>query len=261
MTRQGGAREVRDPSAATGGSGTADPGNVALFAKLAADWWNPKGPNRLLHAVNPVRMGFVREAAIAHLGADPRSRRPLAGLAALDAGCGGGLATEALARMGAETTGIDASDEMIAVARAHADTMGLSIRYIAGEVADLVRAEAGRFELVTSFEVVEHVADTGVFLGALRALLRPGGLFIFSTPNRTLASLAIVKLGAEYVTGDIPKGGHDWRKFLRPEEMERALGTAGFRLERIEGLGWSPGRGLRIGGRRDLDYIGIAIAS
>ncbi|WP_448581946.1 bifunctional 2-polyprenyl-6-hydroxyphenol methylase/3-demethylubiquinol 3-O-methyltransferase UbiG [Thermaurantiacus sp.] len=247
-----------EPAPATG---TADPGNVALFEKLAGQWWDPDGPNRLLHAINPVRMGFVREAAIAHLGADARARRPLAGLAALDAGCGGGLATEALARMGAATTGVDAAVQSIAVAEAHAAAAGLDIRYITGEVTELAREAPGQFDLAVCFEVVEHVAEVGVFLAALRTLLRHGGLLVFSTPNRTLASLALVKFGAEYVTGDIPKGGHDWRKFLRPHEMERALGAAGFRVARMEGLGWSPTRGFSIGGGRDLDYIGAAIAA
>ncbi len=242
-------------------AGTAGPDNVALFGRLAGQWWDPDGPNRLLHAMNPVRMAHVRAAAIAHLGADPRSRRPLAGLAALDAGCGGGLAAEALARMGAETTGIDASADMIAVARAHASAGGLAIRYIAGDIGELARDEPGRFDLATCFEVVEHVADVPGFLAALRALLRPGGLLVFSTPNRTLASLAIVKFGAEYVTGDVPKGGHDWRKFLRPDEMTRALADAGFRLERIDGLVWSPATGFRVGERRDLDYLGVATAA
>ncbi len=239
---------------------TIDPPNVALFARMAAEWWNPHGPNRLLHALNPARLAFIRRVALAHFDRDPKARRPLQGLVAVDVGCGGGLVSEPLARMGAAVTGLDAAPESIAIARRHAEAQGLAIAYETGEVGPFAEAQAGRFDLATALEVVEHVADVGAFLRALRTLLRPGGLLLFSTPNRTLASLAIVKVGAEYVARALPRGAHDWRKFLTPEELARRLAGAGFAVKAIEGIGWTPTQGFRVGGSRQIGYIGAATA-
>ncbi|MFQ3664572.1 MAG: bifunctional 2-polyprenyl-6-hydroxyphenol methylase/3-demethylubiquinol 3-O-methyltransferase UbiG [Sphingomonadaceae bacterium] len=254
------ARPAARPAAAAGPAGTADPANVALFAGLAKDWWDPNGPNRLLHRINPARMAYIRDRAVAHFGRDPRARQPLLGLRAIDVGCGGGLVAEPLARMGAETSGLDAAGDSIAVARAHAAARGLAIDYHHGEITALAEASPAAFDLATCLEVVEHVADRAAFLAALRRLLKPGGLLVFSTPNRTLASLLLVKVGAEYVTGDIPKGGHDWRRFLTPEEMTRALAAAGLRVDEIAGFSWSPATGFRVGGSPQVTYIGHATA-
>jgi 2-polyprenyl-6-hydroxyphenyl methylase/3-demethylubiquinone-9 3-methyltransferase len=238
---------------------TIDADNVALFGETAAQWWDPQGPHRLLHRLNPVRLDFIRTAAIDHFGRDSRDRRPLAGLRALDVGCGGGLVTEPLARMGAETHGLDASPDSIAAARDHARAQGLSIRWHVGEVADLAARHAHGFDLITCLEVVEHVADVPAFLASLRSLLAAGGLLIFSTPNRTLQSLAIVKVGAEYVLRVVPRGAHDWRAFLTPAELSAQLEAAGFTVDAIRGLSWSPARGFRLSENRAITYIGAAI--
>lgn len=239
-------------------AGTVDPANVALFAGLARDWWDPDGPNRLLHRINPARMAHVRDVAAAHFGRDARRRRPFEGLSALDVGCGGGLVAEPLARMGAAVTAIDAATESVEVARAHAAAMGLSIDYRAGEVAAL--EGLAPVDLLTCLEVVEHVADVPAFLAALRRRVKPGGLLVFSSPNRTMASLAVVKIGAEYVARAIPKGGHDWRQFLTPAELSGKLEAAGFRVEAIRGFGWSPATGFRVTDDSSITYIGHAVA-
>lgn len=239
---------------------TADPSNVALFGALAADWWNPDGSSRLLHRVNPVRLGYVRARAAGHFGRDLRQRRLLQGLSILDVGCGGGLAAEPLARMGGRVTAIDTGAEQIAVARDHAEAQGLEIDYRCLEAADLAAQAPKAFDLVTCFEVVEHVTDVPAFLRSLHELLKPGGLLIFSTPNRTARSWAVLIAGAERIARLIPAGGHDWNRFLKPEELEEALGAAGFDVDGIDGLGWSPLEGFRIGEDRSVNYIGAAIA-
>ncbi len=239
---------------------TADPDNVALFGRLAADWWNPDGSSRLLHRVNPARLGYIRDRVATHFGRDIRSRRLLDGLAVLDVGCGGGLVAEPLARMGGDVTAIDSGAEQIEVARRHAAAQGLEIDYLAMEAQDLARDRPNAFDLVTCLEVVEHVTDVPAFLSALRALLRPGGLLIFSTPNRTAASWAVLIAGAERIARLIPAGGHDWNRFLTPDELGEALMAAGFELDRIDGLGWSPLSGFRIGKDRSVNYIGAAVA-
>lgn len=237
---------------------TADAGNIALFGTLAADWWDPDGSSRLLHRINPARLGFIHEVTAEHFRRDAKSLKLLKGLSALDVGCGGGLVAEPLARMGAAVSGIDAGEQVIAVAREHAGAQGLDIAYRAGDVLDLAKEMPGHFDLITCLEVVEHVAERGPFLAALHDLLKPGGLLIFSTPNRTLASYAVLIVGAEKLTRLIPDGGHSWRQFITPEELSADLGAAGFEVGPIRGLSWSPMRGFHISDDRGINYIGTA---
>lgn len=236
-----------------------DQANVALFARNAADWWDPRGASRLLHAVNPVRLRYIREAGEAHFGWDPRSIRPLAGMRVLDVGCGGGLLTEPLARLGGTVTGLDAADESIVVASAHAAAAGLAIDYRATSLEELAENGTAPFDLITAMEVVEHVADRASFLTALTQLLAPGGLVVFSTPNRTAASFAVLIAGAEYLLRLIPRGAHDWRQFLRPEELAAEFAAAGLRVVATDGIGWSPAQGFAKGTDQSINYIGTAV--
>lgn len=232
--------------------------NVALFGGMAAQWWDPQGSSKLLHRVNPARLTFIRDAVSLHFGRSKSARHPLAGLLALDVGCGGGLVAEPLARMGATVSGIDAGEDVIAVARAHAASQTLAIDYRAGDVTALAEAMPGCFDLVTCLEVVEHVTDVPVFLAALRGLLKPGGLLVFSTPNRTPQSWAVLIAGAERLTGLIPKGGHDWKQFITPDELTQKLAQAGLRVESIRGLSWSLSKGFHVGDDMTVNYIGTA---
>jgi len=230
---------------------TIDPREAEHFGKLAADWWNPKGSSAMLHRLNPARLGYIRAAVDTHWGGDSASFAPLAGKTAIDVGCGAGLLVEPLARLGARMTGIDAAPENIGAARAHAAATGLDIEYIAGGIENL----PGRsFDLVTSMEVIEHVTDPAAFVRALAGALAEGGLMILSTPNRTLAShLAMITLAEG--TGAIPKGTHDWSKFLRPEELEALLADAGLKVIDRTGLGLSPARGFVTGTNEALNYL------
>ena len=234
---------------------TIDPKEAAHFGKMAAEWWDPKGSSAMLHKLNPVRLGYIRAAIDGHWHGDSASRRPLEGRTALDVGCGAGLLCEPLARLGAVVTGLDAAPENIEAARIHAAGQGLMIDYRAGEVRQL----AGRhFDLVTSMEVIEHVTDPASFIRALVALLAPGGLMILSTPNRTAVSrLAMITVGEGL--GQIPKGTHDWDKFLTPEELTTLLEQAGMRVSDITGLGFSPGHGFALSENRALNYLVTAV--
>lgn len=232
---------------------TIDRTEAAHFGALAADWWDPVGRSAMLHRLNPARLGYIRARLLAHWGGDGAARRPLAGRRALDVGCGGGLLAEPLARLGAAVTAIDAAPEAIAVARAHAEGQGLTIDYRAGEVAALI-ADPARFDLVTALEVVEHVADVDAFLAALGALLAPGGLLILSTPNRTAKSRLLTVTLAE-ATGAVPRGTHDWHKFLTPDELAGRLTAAGFQVVDVAGLEVSLGRGFFVGEDTALGYF------
>lgn len=237
---------------------TADPQNVALFGELARDWWDPDGSSKLLHRINPARLRYIRDAAVAHFRLDAHTRRALAGLSALDVGCGGGLVAEPLARMGADVSGIDAGEDVIAVAREHARMQGLQIDYRAGDVTALAKAMPARFDIVTCLEVVEHVSDVPEFLAALSGLLKPGGLLIFSTPNRTPLSWVVLIAGAERLAKLIPSGGHEWKHFLTPDELTLKLANAGLRVQDISGLSWSPFKGFHVGSDVSVNYIGTA---
>jgi 2-polyprenyl-6-hydroxyphenyl methylase/3-demethylubiquinone-9 3-methyltransferase len=240
-------------AAATTNARTIDRAEAAHFGALAADWWDPAGQSAMLHRLNPARLGYIRDRLLAHWGGDAAARRPLAGRRALDVGCGGGLLAEPLARLGATVTAIDAAPEAIAVARAHAADQGLAIDYRAGEVATLI-AEHTRFDLVTALEVVEHVADVDAFLAALGTLLAPGGLLILSTPNRTAKSRLLTVTLAE-ATGAVPRGTHDWHKFLTPDELTARLTAAGFEIVDLAGLEVSLSRGFSVGDDMGLGYF------
>jgi 2-polyprenyl-6-hydroxyphenyl methylase/3-demethylubiquinone-9 3-methyltransferase len=212
-------------------SGTADEAEVRKFNALAAEWWDPMGPMRPLHAMNPLRIGWIAERL--------RRRGGPAGLSVLDVGCGAGLASEALARLGCEVTGLDAAPDALAAARAHAEAGGLRIAYRQGGPEDLA-AEGARFDAVVALEVVEHVADRAAFCAALAALAKPGAPVFLSTLNRTARSFLKAKVGAEYLLRLLPVGTHDWRQFPTPGELGTALRRAGLRPVDIAGMVMDP---------------------
>ncbi len=195
-----------------------DPEEVARFSAMADDWWKQDGKFAPLHKFNPVRLGFIRDAALARFGRDGAVRQPFAGLTLLDIGCGGGLLSEPMSRLGFGVTGVDASSRNIGAASAHAASQNLTIDYRA-DTAEALLARGERFDVVLNMEVIEHVADPGQFLRDTAAMLKPGGLMIVATLNRTLKSLALAKIGAEYVLRWVPAGTHDWNKFLKPQEL------------------------------------------
>ncbi len=217
------------------GADSRDEAEIAKFAAMAAEWWDADGPMAPLHALNPARLGYLRDHVCAHFGRDRRSLSPLDGLTVLDAGCGGGLLSEPLARMGGKVTGIDAAADVIAAANNHANAVGLEIDYRVTTVEDLAAAGAV-FDLVVSMEVVEHVADPAAFLADCARLTRTGGALVLSTLNRTKRSFGRAIVGAEYMLRLVPRGTHDWRKFVRPSEMRRGLAEGGAQLIDVAGL-------------------------
>lgn len=227
---------------------------IRQFAAHAGGWWDPNGPEAMLHKLNPVRLAYIRDRIDQHWSLDERSFRPLEGKSALDVGCGAGLLAEPLARLGARVTAIDAAPELIEAARAHASEQGLAIDYRAQAVEEL----DGRFDLVTAMEVIEHVADPQAFLRALAERLAPGGLLILSTPNQTFLSKLLMVDTAEAV-GAIPKGTHDFGKFIAPERMKDLLQATGLNCLDIEGIGWSPLRGLHLSDDLRLNYLLAAV--
>jgi 2-polyprenyl-6-hydroxyphenyl methylase / 3-demethylubiquinone-9 3-methyltransferase len=230
---------------------TIRPEEADFFSKLARDWWNPKGPMASLHQVNPVRLAFIRQAIDAHWPDAASADKPLAGKSALDIGCGAGLLCEPLARLGAAVTGVDAAAENVSAAAAHAEGVGLDIRYMAGEVGAL---DIGTFDLVTCAEVIEHVADKSAFLRDVAARLAPDGLLVMSTPNRTTASRVLL-VGAAEAVGYVPKGTHHWEDFITPDEFETLLAEAGLVVTARQGIAWRPGKGLHLADDMSLNYI------
>jgi 2-polyprenyl-6-hydroxyphenyl methylase/3-demethylubiquinone-9 3-methyltransferase len=220
-----------------------DESEVRHFQGLAGEWWDETGRFRGLHAFNPARVNFIVEDVRRWRGAPPDSGRPFQGLAFLDIGCGGGILSEPLARLGAAVTGIDPVAETVSVAAAHANAQGLPINYRAVTAEDLA-AERAVFDVVIASEVVEHVADLPSFLRTCRALCKPGGIFIVSTLNRTAKSYALAIVAAENVLGLIPRGTHDWKKFIKPEELEEQLVAAGFKNRRRSGIVFKPLNGV-----------------
>jgi 2-polyprenyl-6-hydroxyphenyl methylase/3-demethylubiquinone-9 3-methyltransferase len=222
-----------------GASTTIDPAEVARFEALAETWWDPNGSMKVLHKFNPVRLAYIRDEACRRFGRDPRSPRSLEGLTILDVGCGGGVLSEPLARLGARVTGLDPAPTNVSVARLHAERAGLAVDY-RNETVEAVAARGEAFDLVLAMEVVEHVADVQAFVNACVAAVKPGGCLAMATLNRTLRSFALAIVGAEYVLGWLPRGTHEWDKFVTPEELTAAIETAGFAVDDLTGVAYNP---------------------
>ena len=217
-----------------------DVAEVERFSRLAADWWNPKGKFAPLHRFNPVRLGFIRDQALARFGRDARARRPFEGLRLLDIGCGGGLLSEPMSRLGFEVTGVDAAERNIGAAKAHAAENRLDVRYLCSTIETLVEEESAPFDVILNMEVIEHVADPAQFLRDCARLLAPGGLMVVATLNRTAKAMALAVIGAEHVLRWLPVGTHDWSKFIRPDELRAWLDDEPLAVEGPFGVSFNP---------------------
>jgi 2-polyprenyl-6-hydroxyphenyl methylase/3-demethylubiquinone-9 3-methyltransferase len=239
------------PASAT--TASIDPAELRKFSAIADDWWDPHGSFRPLHRLNPVRLACIRDRLCAHFGRDPRALTPLDGLRLVDIGCGGGLVAEPMARMGATVTGIDAVDRNIAVARLHAETQELAIDYRLA-TAETLAAEGQQFDVVLNLEIIEHVPDPAAFIATCAALVRPGGVMVTSTINRTARAYALAVVGAEYVLRWLPRGTHDWRRFIKPSELARYLRGAGMEARDLTGVVFNP-----LSGGWQLDGRDVAV--
>jgi 2-polyprenyl-6-hydroxyphenyl methylase / 3-demethylubiquinone-9 3-methyltransferase len=218
---------------------TVDPGEVAKFQAMAAEWWDPEGKFKPLHMLNPCRLDYICAQVAAEFGRDLAGDLPFKGLRMLDIGCGGGLLSEPMARLGADVVGADAAERNIPVARVHAELSGLKIDY-RHTTAEALAAAGERFDVVLNMEVVEHVADPQAYLTACQELLKPGGLMVCSTLNRTAKSFAMAIIGAEWVMRWLPKGTHDWKKFITPDELYDLIRKAGLSPVDRKGMVFNP---------------------
>jgi 2-polyprenyl-6-hydroxyphenyl methylase/3-demethylubiquinone-9 3-methyltransferase len=263
MGRNGRNGAISGAAAGSGAAASVDPREVERFSALADAWWEPEGEFRPLHKLNPVRLAYVRDRAAARFGRDPKSPRALEGLEVLDIGCGGGILAEPLARLGAHVVGIDAAPRNIEAAKRHAAQSGLAIDYRALSAEDLARGTQ-RFDLVLNMEVVEHVADVASFLGTSLELLkppgkdRPGGAMVLATLNRTPQSFAFAIVGAEMLLRWLPRGTHDWSRFLRPSELAATLRAHDAHVLELTGVSYSPLTG-RFALGRDLSVNYMAL--
>jgi len=228
-----------DPNTSDHRRGSIDAREIAGFAAVADRWWDPRGPFRPLHRLNPLRLAYIRDALVASFALDGTADRPLAGLEIADIGCGGGLVCEPLARLGARVTGVDASPEALAVAREHAAASGLAIDYVEATAEELV-ARGRRFDAVTALEIVEHVADRPAFVADCCRLVKPGGSLVLSTLNRTPRAFALAIVAAEQLLRWVPRGSHRWNRFVRPAELARDLRGGGARTLDVAGMAYDP---------------------
>jgi 2-polyprenyl-6-hydroxyphenyl methylase/3-demethylubiquinone-9 3-methyltransferase len=221
------------------GATTIDESEVDRFSRMAADWWNPTGKFKPLHKFNPVRLSYIRQTVIEHFGLDAGTARPFDGLRLLDIGCGGGLLSEPMARLGAEVVGADASETNIEIARLHAGQSGLDIDYRA-TTSEALEAAGESFDVVLNMEVVEHVSDVDLYMKSCAAMVRPGGLMVVATINRTMKAYGLAIIGAEHILRWLPKGTHQYEKLVTPQELEDALAGTGVDIVRRTGVSFNP---------------------
>ena len=242
----------------TAQSTTVDPSEIARFSAIADEWWDPNGKFKPLHRFNPTRLEYIRDRVATHFGRDPRSSQPLAGLRLLDIGCGGGLLSEPMARLGASVVGADAAERNVKTAAVHADRAGLAIDY-RHTTAEALAAAGEQFDVVLNMEVVEHVADIGLFMNACAAMVKPGGLMLVATLNRTPKAFALAIVGAEYVLGWLPRGTHTWSKFVKPGELDSALTAGGLSRVEFQGVSFDPlADRWRLTGDLGVNYMALA---
>jgi 2-polyprenyl-6-hydroxyphenyl methylase/3-demethylubiquinone-9 3-methyltransferase len=237
-----------------GGPSTVDPAEVARFSQLSEEWWDPQGRMAPLHKINPLRLGWIRDTACRKFNRNPRSLKSLDRLRILDIGCGAGLLSEPLARLGAQVIGIDPSESNIAAAKVHAARSHILIDYRATTVEEMGNLE--RFDIVLAMEVIEHVTDVGLFLQRCAALMKPQGVMVVSTLNRTLKSFALAIVGAEYVLRWLPRGTHQWDKFVTPDELEAAMEAGGLIRIGESGVIYNPlADAWRLSSDMDVNYM------
>ncbi|HWA30211.1 MAG TPA: bifunctional 2-polyprenyl-6-hydroxyphenol methylase/3-demethylubiquinol 3-O-methyltransferase UbiG [Rhizomicrobium sp.] len=235
-----------------------NPEEVEKFSRMAAEWWDPAGKFAPLHKFNPVRLKFIRETVAAHFGREGKSLRPFENLTLLDIGCGGGLLSEPMAKIGFTVTGVDPSEKNIGTAKAHAAQSGVAVNYRASD-AETLAAEGAAFDVVLNMEVVEHVADLNAYLKTCAGLVKPGGIMFVATLNRTLKALALAKVAAEYILRWLPPGTHDWDKFVAPDELRAMLEEAGLKILKTQGVSFDPlGWDWRLSGDADVNYMVVA---
>lgn len=252
------ARSFATVSVVTSTQSTIDEAEVARFSSLAAEWWNPHGKFAVLHKFNPVRLGFIRDKALARFERDQKSMAPFKGLRLLDIGCGGGLLSEPMCRMGFDVVAADASEKNIKTASTHAMEQGLSIDYRA-TTAEALAEQGERFDVILNMEVIEHVADLNLFLSSCASMLNPHGIMFVATLNRTAKSFVLAIVGAEFILGWIPRGTHDWNKFIKPMELDTALSRAGLNGKNETGVMYNPLSGEWIlSSDTDVNYMLVA---
>ena len=240
------------------GQVTIDPDEVAKFTAMADDWWNPHGQFKPLHKFNPTRLAYIRDRLCKEFERDPHSDTPLAGLRLLDIGCGGGLLSEPMARLGADVLGADAAEANIKTASLHAAAQGLGIDYRAITAEELCAA-GEKFDCILNMEVIEHVADPAAFIDACAGMLKPGGVMFLATLNRTMKSFALAIVGAEYVLRWLPRGTHDWQKFITPNELEVMNAKAGLDIVSSTGVSFNPlSDRWSLSGDMGVNYMAVA---
>tara|TARA_Y100001936_G_scaffold192169_1_gene191426 strand:- start:193 stop:951 length:759 start_codon:yes stop_codon:yes gene_type:complete len=218
---------------------TIDPVEHEKFSKLAEEWWDPKGKFKTLHRFNPTRITFIREKIINHFNIATDERKPFKNIKLIDIGCGGGLLSEPMAKLGANVTGLDIVEKNIKTASAHAINQGLKINYVHSTIENFCEKDE-KFDVILNMEVIEHVSDVSLFINSCNKILSPNGIMIFASLNRTLISYGLAIIGVEYILGWLPKGTHDWSKFITPDELKILFSSNGLKVDEIIGMKYNP---------------------